>query len=679
MTKRALCQLSTLAWLLALIPAPSGHAQTAAMPLHQAIEQAVGRVKPALVRIHVVSASYRDGRELKYQSSGSGAIISPDGYIVTNHHVAGHAKRLLCTLSDRSEVEAELIGTDPLTDIAVIKLVPRAQGDYPYVQFGDSSAIDVGDDILAMGSPLSISQSVTAGIVSNTEMVMPRRMGFGNFELDGEDVGNLVKWIAHDAVIFPGNSGGPLVNLEGEIVGINEISFGLGGAIPGNLAKDVSQAIIKSGSVPRSWLGVTIQPLLKQDSGERGVLVTGSVEGSPADKAGLRAGDVLVRLNGTETTVRYDEELPEFNRLVAGLPLDSNVGAVVLRDGKELELMLKTTEREKRLPEEREFKEWGITGRNLSYVASKELKRDTTDGVEITSVAQGGPVGDTKPGVRRGDILTRVGDTPIRNLDELIQTTAKLVEGKTTLVPVLATFERKATTFVTVVNVGIRELNDPGLEVKKAWLPVNTQVITREMAGLLGNAEMTGFRVTQVFPGSTAEKAGLEVGDLILAVDGEKLHASAPEHYEELPTLIRNYSVGTTAELDVRRGGNAIKVPVELARAPKLDREMLKYRDENFEFTARDVTLFDKADEQWTLDESGALVTEIQPGSWAELGMLRVGDLIKHIGDKPIAGVDDLKTAMDDIESRRAEFVTVRVLRGIYTIYVELEPKWDKS
>ena len=139
------------------------------------------------------------------------------------------------------------VGTDAMTDIAVIKLAPRAAGPYPSVSFGDSDAARVGDNVLAMGSPRSLSQSVTSGIVSNTEMVMPRRMGMGNFELDGEDVGTLVKWIAHDAVIYPGNSGGPLVNLRGEIVGINEISLGLGGAIPGNLAKKSAEDLIKTG------------------------------------------------------------------------------------------------------------------------------------------------------------------------------------------------------------------------------------------------------------------------------------------------------------------------------------------------------------------------------------------------------------------------------------------------
>src|ERR1022692_3962336 len=158
------------------------------------------------------------------QEVGSGAIISQDGYLITNHHVAGHAARIVCTLWNREEVEAELIGTDPLTDIAVLKLKPESPRQFVPARFGDSARLRVGDAVLAMGSPMALSQSVTLGIISNVEMIMPRMFGNqGRFQLDGEDVGSLIRWIAHDAAIYPGNSSGPLVNLRGEIVGINEI------------------------------------------------------------------------------------------------------------------------------------------------------------------------------------------------------------------------------------------------------------------------------------------------------------------------------------------------------------------------------------------------------------------------------------------------------------------------
>src|SRR5262249_54109746 len=187
---------------------------------------------------------------LKQQGVGSGAIITKEGHLITNHHVAGHGARMFCTLWNREEIEAELVGTDPLSDISVLKLRPSKPRKFAFASFGDSSKMRVGDPVMAMGSPMAISQSVTLGILSNTEMVMPRLFGtMGRFKLDGEDVGTLVRWLAHDAAIYGGNSGGPLVNLQGEIIGINEIRMGLSGAIPGNLARNVAQQIIARGSV----------------------------------------------------------------------------------------------------------------------------------------------------------------------------------------------------------------------------------------------------------------------------------------------------------------------------------------------------------------------------------------------------------------------------------------------
>ncbi|HEV3485563.1 MAG TPA: trypsin-like peptidase domain-containing protein, partial [Vicinamibacterales bacterium] len=269
-----------------------------------AVDRALARVAPSLVRIHVVAIDHQDGRELKRESAGSGTIISPDGHVLTNHHVAGKTRAIFCTLASREEVPADLVGTDPLSDIAILKLRPSRPRKFPAAQFGDPARLKVGDRVLALGSPLALSQSVTMGIVSNTEMIMPGMFWpFNRLTLDGEDVGSIVRWIGHDAPIFGGNSGGPLVNMDGEIVGVNEISMGLAGAIPADLAREVAEAIIKHGRVRRSWIGLEVQPLLKSATTDRGALVGGTIEGSPAEKAGFESGDILLKLGGRDVTV----------------------------------------------------------------------------------------------------------------------------------------------------------------------------------------------------------------------------------------------------------------------------------------------------------------------------------------------------------------------------------------
>ncbi len=646
--------------------------------LRAQIDAAIAKVKPALVRIRVVSTAYEEGREVKQQSVGSGAIITKDGYLITNHHVAGHATRMFCTLWNREEVEAELIGTDPLTDISILKLRPEKPREFAFVGFGDSSALKVGDSVLAMGSPMALSQSVTLGIISNTEMVMPRFWGsYARFRLDGEDVGSLVRWIAHDASIYGGNSGGPLVNLKGEIIGINEISFGLSGAIPGNVAKDVGAQLMARGKITRSWLGIDVQPLFKQMKDDHGILISGVVENSPAERAGLKPGDVLVRLDGAPVDVHFDEELPDFMWRTVSLPVGKAVPAIVKRDGKEISVKLEASERSELFPKQQEIKPWGVTVRNFSELLAKEMKRTNLDGVMVTSVRPGGPSGEAKPPIDSRDVIVEVNGKPVKNTQDLIELTRKVTEGKTEPVPVIAVFEHKASRFLTVVKVGTQDLKDPGLEVTKAWLPLETHVISRDIAKQLGDPSLKGFYVTRVYPDSSAEKAGVKSGDFIVAVDGEKLTASASEHQDELSSLIRQYDVGKTVELSLLRDKAPLKISVELARSPRLQREMKKYRNDEFEFTARDVSFFDAADEQWNSEQCGALVEEVKAGSWAELGSLSAGDLILEVDGRSVANVEGLRKDMEQIAANKKKVVVIKVMRGIHTSYLEFEPNWQ--
>jgi len=505
---------------------------------------------------------------------------------------------------------------------------------------------------------------------------MPRFFGGSRFRLDGEDVGSLVKWIGHDPPIYGGNSGGPLVNMKGEIIGINEISFGLGGAIPGNLARNVAETLKTRGKIERSWLGVDVQPVFKRAKNKRGVLISGVMKESPAETAGLKSGDLLLSLGGKPTDVRFDEQLPDFMTVTTSLTIGKKVDAVVLRDGKEIKVQIEAAARGELFPKQKELKQWGVTGRNISSLMRREMKRDNLDGVLIGTVRPGGPAGEAKPGLESRDVIVDVGGTSVKNLAGLIEVTEKLTAGKTEPVPVIVTFERKAERFMTVVKVGIKDLKDPGLEVTKAWLPVETHVISRDIARQLGQPNLKGFYITRVYTNSPADKAGLKAGDFIIALDGEKLTATAQEHEDELATLIRQYDVGKTVELTVLSDKAEKKVAIELARSPRLRREMKKYRNDDFEFTAREVSFFDAADEQWREDQRGALVEDVKPGSWAELGSLNVGDLILEVDGQSVENVESLRQRMEGVSTGKKPTVTVKVLRGVHTAYLELEPAW---
>ncbi len=648
-------------------------------PLRKAIDEAVSKVKPALVQIRVITVDYDDGRERKSETYGSGVIINRDGYVVTNHHVAGHPARLFCVMSSKDELEAELVGSDALSDIAVIRIKSDNKREFPYALFGDSSKVRVGDRVLAMGSPVSISQSVTKGIVSNIEMILPRMFEKYDmrFLLDGEDIGSMVRWIAHDAAIYGGNSGGPLVNLNGEIIGINEISIGLGGAIPSNIAREVAEQIIEKREVTRAWLGLEIQAQLKHSQPGRGVLVSGAISGSPAEKAGFQSGDILLSLDGREVDVRFREQVPLFQQMMAELTIGRETEAIVLRGGAKKFLKVTPVLRQPVKLKISELKQWGVAIRNISFLAAKEMKRNSLDGVQIKSVRPGGPCGEAKPQIFPTDIIVAVDGKPLRNVEELITMTRKITEGKNEPIPVLVEFERNAKKYLTVVKVGIQELDDPGLETKKAYMEATTQVISGDMAEKLGVPDRTGVRITSIYDGGNAQKAGLRVGDLIVGIDGEKVAASNPQDIEVFPAMLRQYNIGTSVELAIIRDGKESKVKVELVRAPMLEREMKKYHSDDFEFTIRDIAVSDRKDQKLEDDLRGVYVEAVEPGGWASTGNLRNDDLILEAAGEKIDDVASFKKVMKRIENEKSKSVVFHVMRGIHHIYVEIEPDWS--
>jgi serine protease Do len=644
---------------------------------HQ-VEAAVSAVYPALVRIHVVSEEGGGGRMQKGRASGSGTIISPDGYILTNHHVAGRATRITVRLADRQELRATLVGTDPLADLAVLKIDKKYLRDpsapLPVAKFGDSSALEVGDPVLAMGSPAGLSQSVTQGIVANTEMIAPG----GAMRLDGEAVGELVRWIGHDAVIFPGNSGGPLVNLQGEIIGVNEVGIGsLGGAIPSNLARKVADELIRKGRVDRSWVGLLAQPLLKGAEAKSGILVGGVISDSPASRAGLQAGDLVTRCNETEIPAsRSPEDIPLFNRILLESAIGQEIVLTGSRAGKAMVWKVTTAEREPAEPREKELLSWGITARDLTELNARQLLRDDNKAVLVQSLRPGGAAATSKPVISPGDLILEVQGRPTPSLAELIRVSAELTKDHAEPVPVLVSYERSGRSFLTVVKIGEEPDPDkPGL-VKKGWIGVDTQVISSDLAEALGIPGSKGVRVTLVHPSSTAEKVGLKTGDLLLKLDGTVIPTSRPEDADVFSALIRQYRIGSEVALTVRRGKEDLFMKVALEASPEPTSELSTYECEMLEFNSRDLGQADRVSEKLPIDFKGVLITAVPPAGWAALGGLSTGDILLAVDGKSVDSVDSLKPILADLEKKQPSHLILFVRRGISTCYIELEPTW---
>ena len=349
------------------------------------------------------------------KGQGSGFIISPDGYIMTNNHVAGDAEKVSVSLLDGREYQAEIVGTDPATDVAIIKI---DETDLPFLKLGDSDQLEVGDWVLAFGNPFGLSHTLTAGIVSAKGR---SGMGLSDYE----------NFIQTDAAINPGNSGGPLVNLDGRVVGMNTAIFsrsggsmGIGFAIPINMAQQVRQQLVKHGKVTRGHLGVYIQDL-NQDladsfglSDTKGILIAKVIEDSPAEKAGLQQGDVLLTLNGEPVG-----KVSEFRNQVAMILPDTKVKIGLLRDGKEKTLTVtigkQEDETEVAVSKAGPAAELGMSLQTLTPELREQLGYEDETGVLVTNVEPGSPAADA--GIVRGALILEVNRQPVTKPEQLQQ------------------------------------------------------------------------------------------------------------------------------------------------------------------------------------------------------------------------------------------------------------------
>jgi len=417
--------------------------------------------------------------------------------------------------------------------------------------------------------------------------------------------------------------------------------------------------------------------LLKSYQGKTGVLVSGVIQGSPADKAGLLPGDIIVKLAGYDVTVQFNEELPLFNQVVNERTIGQKVPIVIMRDNREILLYIAPQEREYLRPKTVELKQWGITVRNISLLAAKEMKRDNQDGVLVTSVRPGGPCGETKPAIIYNDIIVSIGNLVVTNIEDLKDVTKELTKDEDELVPVLVTFERGESQYVTVAKIGKKGQIEQGQEMQKAWLGIGIQVLFKDVAEKLGIKGQKGVRAVQVFEDSPAQKAGIKVGDIIIAIDDKLVEASEESDIEILSAMIRRYAVGSTVKITLLRNNRQLDLSVKLGTSPRLPREMKRYRDDNFEFTVRDIAFGDRVSQMWKQEQTGVLVEMVSNGSWAGLANLLTGDLITEVDNNKVENVVAFEEVMEDIAKKTPKNVVMKVVRGIHTFFVEMEPDWE--
>lgn len=362
-------------------------------------------------------------REFKQSSLGSGFVLDKEGYIVTNNHVIKGADEIQVKLQNGKEYPAEIVGKDASTDLALIKI--KAEVDLPVLPLGDSDEMEIGQWVLAIGSPFGLEQTVTAGIIS----AKGRVIGAGPYD----------DFIQTDASINPGNSGGPLINMAGQVVGINTAIVaggdGIGFAIPVNVATGIFEQLKKSGQVTRGWLGVAIQDLdegLKEYYGvESGVLVAEVFEGDPADKAGIRANDIILSINNESV-----ETSRGLTRMVAGFTVGSKVKVKVDRDGKTKTFTVEIARRDDDKlfaadPEStgRTESELGVEVSNITPEILEQFNLGDSDGVIVVDVQPDSK--GSKTGITRGDIIKEINRQPVKNISDYNRIIDDVKKGET--------------------------------------------------------------------------------------------------------------------------------------------------------------------------------------------------------------------------------------------------------
>jgi serine protease Do len=440
--------------------ADSGAAEPFPAATPTAVVAVTKRIFPAVVRLDVAQEIYSDGKRTLRRGIGSGVIIDDEGRVLTNYHVAGRSAEIYVTLFNKERVYARLIGDDHWTDLAIVQMdmdeIKRKKITFTHGELGDSSKLVTGQDVMAVGTPFGLARTMTLGVVSNNERTFyPEKQTIDEYE-----TGEFSNWIQMDTPINPGNSGGPLLDLTGKVVGINTRGGGqnLNFAIPIDTAKPVIAAILasatpeKKGRVDRSDLGIDLRPLQDLETFydidiNKGALVDDVEHGSAAEIAGVKTQDVLLAINGRPINVRFPEEVAPAAQMIADLPIGADVTLVIQREASAvtsssggttspsttspsttnpattrlsskkriLTLHAKTLKLQGAVGEEREFKTWGMSAREVTRAYANQALLDEAKGVVVTTINPGYAASTAE--LAAGDVIVNVDGEDVGDLD----------------------------------------------------------------------------------------------------------------------------------------------------------------------------------------------------------------------------------------------------------------------
>jgi len=650
----------------------------------QMISEARDAVFPSLVHVEVTGVSYWGGQERRYQSTGSGTIISPGGLVLTNAHVTDSGIEFWCTLADKRRVTATLVGEDPMTDLALLQINLDELGDdreFAHAAFGDSDLLEVGDQVLAMGSPYALDRTVTYGIVSNTERVFTSGADdeFTPMYLSGNRSGMLTIWIQHDALINPGNSGGPLVNIDGEVIGVNTRGgAGAGFATPSNLAKRVAEELSEHGEVARTTIEVDLLHL-ERTGYTQGVFVDSVTSDGPAAAAGLNAGDVILAVDGQRVTVNYPEEIPHVMAKFAEGEPGEVLNLTVMRDDEEIQIGVTLDPLLPDTGKEIYLREWGISLREITPFMARTRRFESERGVLISGVRSGGPASMAEVPVTWGDVLIEIDGLAIETFEDVLQAYDVFLDrGKADDRPesLLVEFDRNGKNYITLFDTEEIERPDPPRELPKAWIGLATQPVVPELAEKMGMEKQGGFRVTRVYPRTVAAESELRAGDVIVSVNSEDIKPRVVEQSGLFSRAIRKLSVGDEVEIGFIRDGEFGRCTVKLERNRTTADEARRVSSDDFGLSVRAVTFFDRDDRRWDEDVKGVIVLSTVSAGWAETAGITMSSLIHTIDGEAIKSTRDFQRVMERIESEQPDRVVFEILRGYDSSFKFAEPNW---